>query len=243
MCSSDLIISYTDLDKTCASIAAISPRDADAYREFARQSAAILPMIVSGLFVPPAPQGPFWALLDQSAEGRELMRNMQMSMLDIVNERFEHDKIKVHLLKFAAEMLVGPDVKGTGAILFNMPGVVHAYPPGVPKGGSEGLVKALMACLKAHGAEFRAQSDVRKVLVEGGKAVGVRLHDGETLTAKQAVIAQVHPWFLADLVDGLDARVAHNAKATKTADFSIMTQHYALKSPPRYHAEIGRAHV
>lgn len=230
------IISYTDLDKTCASIAAISPRDAEAYREFAAQSAAILPMIVSGLFVPPAPQGPFWALLDQSPQGRDLMRAMQMSMLDIVNERFTHDKIKVHLLKFAAEMLVGPDVKGTGAILFNMPGVVHAYPPGVPVGGSESLIKALMACLKANGAEFRANSTVQKVLVEGGKAVGVRLADGESIAARHAVIAQVHPWFLGDLVDGLDTRVARNARATRTADFAIMTQHYALKAPPRYHA-------
>ena len=237
------IVSYTDLDRTCASIAAISPRDAEAYREFAAESAKILPIIVQGMFVPPPPQGPFWALLDQSPEGRRLMRAMQMSMLDIVNERFTHDKIKVHLLKFAVEMLVAPETKGTGAILYNMPGFVHAYPPGVPVGGSAALVTSLMACLKAQGAEFRNNAEVEKVLTQGGKATGVRLKGGEEIQAKKAVIGQIHPWLLPQLVDGLDTRVAANARGTRTADFSIMTQHYALREPPKYHAgaEPGKA--
>jgi phytoene dehydrogenase-like protein len=237
------IVSYTDLDKTCESIARISPRDAEAYRRFAAKSAQILPLIVSGMFVPPPPQGPFWALLDQSAEGRELMRNMQMSMLDIVREWFTDERVMVHLLKFAAEMLVGPDIKGTGAILYNMPGFVHAYPPGVPMGGSAALVKSLMACLKAHGAEFRSGAEVEKVLVKSGRATGVRLKGGETFQAKNAVIGQIHPWLLGDVVEGLDAAVTTGAKNTKTAGFSIMTQHYALNEPPKYHAgeEPGRA--
>ncbi len=230
------IVSYTDLDRTCASIAKISPRDAEAYRKFAAKSAQLLPLMVAGMFVPPPPQGPFWALLDQSAEGRELMRNMQMSMLDIVREWFTHEKVMVHLLKFAAEMLVAPDIKGTGAILYNMPGFVHAYPPGVPTGGSAGLVKALIACLKAHGAELRSGAEVEKVLVKAGRATGVRLKGGETFNARNAVIGQIHPWFLGDMVEGLDARIATDARNTKTAGFAIMTQHYALNEPPKYHA-------
>lgn len=237
------IVSYTDLERTCASIAAVSSRDAEAYRQFAAESAAILPLIVSGMFVPPPPQGPFWALLDQSPQGRKLMRAMQMSMLDIVRERFENEKVMVHLLKFAAEMLVGPDVKGMGAILFNMPGVVHAYPPGVPVGGSAGLANALIACLKANRAEFRLNSEVEKILVKNGRASGVRLKGGETIEAKTAVIGQIHPWLLPGMVDGLDPLVSANARATRTASFSIMAQHYALNEAPKYHAgeEPGRA--
>lgn len=37
----DSIITYTDIDRTCESIARVSPRDADAYRAFAAQSAAL----------------------------------------------------------------------------------------------------------------------------------------------------------------------------------------------------------
>ena len=81
------------------------------------------------------------------------MRIMQCSMLDLVNEWFEHDKIKIHLLKFAAETLVGPDEKGTGRmILYSMPGFVHSYPPGIPEGGSGALVDALVRCLQSYAA-------------------------------------------------------------------------------------------
>jgi len=230
------IVSYTDLDRTCASIAAVSPEDGEAYRRFAAESASILPIIVQGMFVPPPPQGPFWALLDQSAEGRRLMRAMQMSMLEIVNERFRHDKIKIHLLKFAMEVLVGPDTRGTGAIMYNMPGVIHTYPPGVPVGGSAGLANSLISFLKANGAELRASSLVEKILNKGGQVSGVQLKGGETISAKRAVIAQIHPWLLPGMVDGMEPRAAENALKVRTADFAIMTQHYALREPPKYHA-------
>ena len=60
------IVSYADVDKTCQSIAKVSQRDADAYRRFAAKSQETLPLIAAGMFVPPVPQGSFWALLDQT---------------------------------------------------------------------------------------------------------------------------------------------------------------------------------
>lgn len=239
----DSIITYADLERTCASIARVSPKDAEAYRAFATQSATILPLMVHGMFVPPPPQGPFWALLDLSKEGRALMRIMQSSMLDIVNEHFHHEKVKVHLLKFAAEMLVGPDEKGTGAFIFNMPGFVHTYTPGIPVGGSVALADSLVRCLTHHGAEFRKDAAVSKILTERGRAVGVRMANGETIQARTAVIAQVHPWLLGDMVDGLDKSLVANARATKCATLSVMSAHYALREPPKLHAGDGPSKV
>jgi phytoene dehydrogenase-like protein len=237
------IVTYRDLDRTCQSISRISPRDAEAYRRFAEKSKELLPLMVQGMFVPPLPQGPFWALLDQSIEGRALMHAMQKSMLDIVREHFEHEKVMVHLLKFAAEMLVAPEEKGTGIVLYNMPGFVHTYPSGVPVGGSGALTEALIRCLKSYGAEFRKGSEVEKVVVESGRATGVRLRDGETIRAKTAVIAQIHPWLLGKMVDGLEPRISEGARKTQPASFAIMAAHFALNEPPAYKAgdEPGRA--
>jgi phytoene dehydrogenase-like protein len=63
--------------------------------------------------------------------------------LDLVNELFTDEKIKIHLLKFATEMLIAPEEKGTGLALFTMPGFVHTYTSGIPVGGSGALVNAL----------------------------------------------------------------------------------------------------
>jgi len=229
----DYIITYTDIDKTCQSIARISPRDAEAYLKFAEQSANLLPIMLQGMFVPPPPQGAFWSLLDQSTEGRALMHIMQKSMLDIVNETFHHEKIKIHLLKCAAELLIEPDEKGTGAFIFNMAGFAHTYPWGVPVGGSGALTRALVRCLKFYGAEFRTESEVEKVLVANGHVTGVRLKGGETIAAK-LVIGQIHPWLLGDVVENIDPQLIRRARETKTAGFSLMTAMYALKEAPRF---------
>jgi phytoene dehydrogenase-like protein len=230
------IVTYTDLDRSCESIAKISPRDADAYRRFTEMSLGILPLLTSGLFVPPMPQGPFWALLDQSSEGRLLMRYLQYSVLDVVKEWFENEKVIIHLLKLASEAMTSPEVKGTGLVVFTMPAFVHTYPGGLPEGGSGVLVDALIRCLEAHGADLRANSTVTKILVEGGTAVGVRLQDGEEIRAKRAVIGQIHPLLLERYFDDLDETVAGNAGRVQMAAFAIMAMHFALKEPPKYHA-------
>lgn len=49
----DSIITNINLDKTCDSIARVSPWDAEAYCRFYAQSAAMLPLVVKGMFVPP----------------------------------------------------------------------------------------------------------------------------------------------------------------------------------------------
>lgn len=238
----DCIVSYKDIEKTCQSIARICPEDAEAYRQFAGQAAALIPLMVQGMFVPPPPQGMFWSLLDQSTEGRALMHVMQKSMLDIVNEHFKHDKTKIHLMRSAAELLVNPDDKGTGALVFNMAGFAHTFPWGIPVGGSGALTDALVRCLDAHGAEFRTDAEVEKVLVAGGKATGVRLRSGETVTAA-VVIGQIHPWLLGETVENLDAGLSRRAKATKAASYTLMSSMYALKQAPRFNVpgEAARA--
>lgn len=228
------VISYTDVDRTCESFAKISPRDAKAYREFARRSLEIVPLVIEGLFVPPPPMGAFVGFLDQSAMGRSLFQTMQRSILDLVDEYFENEKIKIHFLRVCAELFVGPDEKGLGTILFNFPGVLHSFKPGVPVGGSAALVDALIACLKEKGAEFRANAEVSKVTVVNGRATGVQLKNGEVIQAKDCVIGQIHPWLLADVVDGLDEQVVANAKRTNTAAFACVSGHYAFKEPPKY---------
>ncbi|MBD3759344.1 NAD(P)/FAD-dependent oxidoreductase [Rhizorhabdus sp.] len=238
----DSLVTYRDLEKTCEAIARISPKDADAYRAFVAQSSAVLPLMLQGLFVPPAPQGAFWALLDQSTDGRALMHIMQKSMLDIVNDHFEHDKVKIHLMKCAAELLIEPDEKGTGAFIFNMAGFVHSFPWGIPKGGSRALVDALVRCLEAEGADIRADSPVEQVLVRDGKVHGVRLDGGEVIPA-DIVIGQIHPWLLGAMVEDLDEGVAGRARNTKTSPYSLMSAFYAMAEVPQFDAPKEASYV
>ena len=93
-------------------------------------------MLVSTFYTPPMPLGATYAFIDQSREGRELWRTMQMSSHDVLCEYFEHDRVRAHFARVAGENLVSPDEKSTGLGIFVFLGFLEAYGFGVPVGGS-----------------------------------------------------------------------------------------------------------
>ena len=127
---------YRDRERTAPRSRSSRSRDADAYRRVSRQAAAWMPMIASTLYSPPAPVGASNAMMDQSREGRELWRVMQMSTHDLLCELFEHDKVRMHFARVAGENLVSPDEKATGLGTFVFVGFLEAYGFGVARGGA-----------------------------------------------------------------------------------------------------------
>src|SRR5690348_5857015 len=63
---------YRDRNKTYQEIAKFSKKDADAFLKFAEKAMLYLPMLAASLYTPPIPLGASFAMMDQSAEGREL---------------------------------------------------------------------------------------------------------------------------------------------------------------------------
>src|SRR5690606_23647766 len=222
---------YRDRERACADIAKFSVRDADAYRWLADKAAGYLPMIEASLYTQPTPLGATYALMDQSREGRELWRYMQMSSHDLLCSVFEHDRVRMHFARVAGENLVSPDEKATGFGTFVFVGFLEAYGIGVPIGGSGKLTDALIASIESHGGEVRGETDVERILVKNGRAAGVVTKDGRELLAKDAVIAALHPHDLGKMGDGLDPQGVRDAEATQISDVGCITVHAALKAP------------
>ncbi len=55
---------------------------------------------------------------------------------------------------------------------------------GLAKGGMGAITQAMAAAGREHGVEYRTAAPVERILVEGGRAVGVRLEGGEEIRAK-----------------------------------------------------------
>src|ERR1700722_17161046 len=237
------LVAYQDLDRTCEGIARISARDAETYRRFAQRAMAMLPMFASGLYVPPTPMGALVSMLDSNEEGREILDAMQRSSLEIANQSFESEKIKVWLLRLVSENLQMPDELGTGFGLYLMPGLMHGFGVSQPVGGSGKLSESLVRCIEHYGGEVRCNSEVTKILTSGGRATGVRLTTGEEFMAKDGVIGAIHPHRLRAFVDGVPERVLDRAERTTLAAFSIMVSHYDLKQQAQFYAgeEVGHA--
>jgi phytoene dehydrogenase-like protein len=106
----------------------------------------------------------------------------------------------------------------------------------VPRGGGARLVESLVSLIEDHGGVCLANSDVERVVVARGRAVGVRLADGESVPAERAVICNVTPTQLyGRLLDPADVGV-DVATAAKRFRFgrSEMQIHFALSEPPRW---------
>jgi len=225
---------YKDIDKTCESIAQFSQRDAETYRTHATFGKKVVPMFLQGMFSPPAPMGAFLSMLDQSQEGRDLFQMMTRSPLDILNNLYESDKVKIHFMKPVAQLLQMPDDMGTGLCMLMIPGLMHTY--GIPKpvGGSGRLTDALIRCFRHYGGEVVMESEVKKVVTRHGRAIGLETLDGQLHTGRDAVLAAIHPKRLDRFIDGLDEDLLRRANRVKSSPFNILTAHYAINEKAKF---------
>lgn len=71
--------------------------------------------------------------------------------------------------------------------------VAHYFKGGYyPRGGARSLPKAFLKQLRKHGGKIQLRATVDKILIEGGKAIGVRLADGSELRS-DIVISNADP--------------------------------------------------
>jgi len=63
-----------------------------------------------------------------------------------------------------------------------------------PVGGAEALINALVRGLEKHGGSLHLGQHVEEVMVEGGRAAGVRLRGGAAIKAREAVVTNASIW-------------------------------------------------
>ena len=224
---------YRNRARTSAAIARFSPKDAAAFERMAAKAAVWLPMPASSFYSAPMPLGAATALLDQSREGRELWRTMQMSTHDLLCQNFENDRVRAHFARIAGESMGSPDDTGTGLGIYVFLGFLQRYGFGVPVGGSGALTDALISCIHDHGGNIQSGVDVVRVKTLGGRATGILTRDGREFEASDGVIAAIHPHHLGHMVEGIDSEIAADAAATEVSAYACVTLHAALAKPLR----------
>ena len=197
---------WDDHDLTRQEIYRHSPRDAEAYDEYARRMArtakAIKPLLS---LVPPDPSslnlrdllGLF--KLGQYARGLkekelyQIAKLMTQSSADLLDEWFETEALKG--TKAASGIIgtfLGPRSPGTAYVLLHhymgeIDGAFRAW--GFAKGGSGGVSGAIASSAIALGAEIRVNASVSQVIVKSGRAAGVALENGDELYSKVVLSA------------------------------------------------------
>lgn len=123
-----------------------------------------------------------------------------------------------------------------------MLGQTYGFP--VPVGGAGALTRALRSRLERRGGTVRCGTRVTRVVVGGGRALGVRTADGDAVPARRAVLADVSaPELYGALVapEHLPERVRSDMERFQW-DFATFKVDWALSGPIPWRAEeAGRA--
>ncbi|MGV9713960.1 phytoene desaturase family protein [Gordonia sp. NPDC003424] len=227
---------YRDTERTVAEIERFSAADANAYRKFVDAAVEITDLILPGFFVPPVDPATAGAALAAAPYGPETLRAMGMSVSDVFGEWFSDERVLVALNRLASEIITShPDDKNTGIFAYAAIGIVAKYGISVPRGGGVNFTNACIRALQAGGGDIRLNTEVDQIIVENGRAVGVRTTTGETIRAREAVLGSIHPHLLASFLgDNLDPAIAAAAEHTELSKFTGFVVHAALNEPLRY---------
>jgi phytoene dehydrogenase-like protein len=232
------IILYKDLERTCKEIEKFSPKDAQTYREINKEYEGLRDIFMQGFFSQPVPATAFETPFMQTEAGLELIRMMRSSPRAVAEDLFESEEVRTWCMGMATQMGNGQDMFGTGFYFLIMFVVMHIKPWGISIGGSRMLAEAMTKFLEAHGGKVMKNTHVDKILVEGGKAVGVKLADGTKVTGK-TVISNTHPpaTFL-EMVgeEHLTPDLIKKVKRFKPDDTMLFMIHLALNEPAKWKA-------
>jgi phytoene dehydrogenase-like protein len=175
------------------------------------------------------------------------MGDVLQSSRDWLETTFSSERAHGVLAPWVLHTGLGPDQATSGFMTQVIAVAVQEGGMPVPRGGGAKLADSLVQVIRDHGGVCEADRDVERVLVRSGRAVGVRLTDGETIESEQAVVASVTPTQLYErlLADAdVPEPVREGARRFRYGR-SEMQIHYALSEPPRWDGDerLGRTAI
>src|SRR5215204_6206281 len=131
------------------------------------------------------------ASVEAFAPGDGLVWRELSAWWDRIGERFNGAGAARLLAGNALHADITPEAPGGAVFAMVLVGLGQQVGWPVPEGGAGRLTDALVARLRAAGGRVLCGERVERVLVRGGRAVGVRCADGRDVGARRAVLADV----------------------------------------------------
>jgi phytoene dehydrogenase-like protein len=127
----------------------------------------------------------------------DVTRLFTMSVTDLLDDWFESEEIKAMLtINGVIGTWAGPDSPGTAYVMLHHSigdvGDGHLGSWGYQEGGMGGVSDACRRAAESFGAEIRTGARVGRILVRGGRTMGVALENGEEIRAP-VVVTTIHP--------------------------------------------------
>jgi phytoene dehydrogenase-like protein len=227
------LLAYPDVDKTAENFSQFSKNDGKAFKDLGRFTDPMFAYHYS----PPMPEAEWKDMFQKKwgDVGSEFFDVVRMSPSDISESMFEDPVLQASLQFSTGVIRVKNTVQGMGFGTLRM--LTRFGRWSMSRGGTNVIAKAMVRMLLSHGGQITHQRAVDKVILEGSKAVGVRLDDGTEVRAKRAVVSGVDPGqtflkFVGE--DNLEKDFVKGIKDWKMNDFTLFGAHWVIKETPKY---------
>ncbi|MCV7381049.1 FAD-dependent oxidoreductase [Mycobacterium alsense] len=232
---------YRDLARTAADLARREPSDGDNWWRAVELWQKIKTPLMDAMLAPFPPVRPLIRLLLKlgTSDAVRLARLMVQPANTMVDQLFDGEAPRVLLLGNAMHADVPPDAPISGAMGFLMTMLAQDGGWPVPVGGSGQLTAALVSRARSAGARIDCDENVSRILVRGGRAVGVTTAGGRTVRARRAVVADVTaPRLFCDMLpaDAVPAGLRRELEHF-VWDPPVVKVNYALGSPIPWRAK------
>ncbi|MDQ3574923.1 MAG: NAD(P)/FAD-dependent oxidoreductase, partial [Actinomycetota bacterium] len=184
---------YGDLERTVAGLAAMEPGDGPAWRRLYRWWLDVGEHLLAAMLAPLTSVRPPMRLARAAgaAGTMAVAKDLMSPMETLAQERFVSEPARVLLASGASHSDVAVDSPGSTAAALVLAMVSQQLGMPVPVGGAGRLAEALVAVVEDAGGSVRTGCQVRRVVVEGGRTIGVETAGGDRVGATRAVVADV----------------------------------------------------
>ena len=226
-----------DAEENLRRVATFSEKDAAAWKSMSEAfpaEAEVLFAILGSSFGKRASAKTLWSVWRKKgvSGSLDLARFLLSSPREWLDETFETEQIKATLAAWGMHLDFAPDIAGGALFPYLEANANQAFGMALGQGGADTIIKAMVKRIEASGGTIECGAAATRILVEGGKAVGIELADGRDIRASKAVIANVAPSALMQLT----GRTGNSRYDERMAGFQhapgTMMIHLAMEALP-----------
>ncbi len=237
-------VSQANLQKTLHEISRFSKTDAATAEElFGHYLRKWRAAFGKYRFSPPAPWGQKNALevlCDDPDDGIDPVHQF-MTCQQLAYDLFESEELRTLFMRAAmtSNGFAPHDVIGLYGLVHTLGMVLSWEPPAIPKGGTQSITNALCRAFTEMGGEYLVNSEVSKLLIQNGRAAGIRLKNGSEIKAQALVVSDLSAYqTICELVgeEHVSPKIIRRIKNIRYDRHNIIWANFAVHELPQYRA-------
>jgi phytoene dehydrogenase-like protein len=227
---------YSDVEKSCESIAKFSTKDAEVYREYYKFTEEAMDLFLApATYVNPLPSLDQAAKLETNPVTRRVDEATGESPQNVVDGLFENERVRTLFLYIACMWGLEYDLEGLGYLIPLMINRANHYRLCVT--GSHHIAHLLGKVIYKNGGMIWGGFKVKKIIVNNGEAKGVVLENEDIIEADKAVVSSVDPhqtFFELIDKDQLEPEFVTRLDEYRWEEWSLFVTHLALHEAPNF---------